>query len=168
MFDRVRSKEGLAYSISANWDAPATHQGLFIVYVETARPADAIWAIKGVLTDLTREPLPEEVIQKRRQERLNNFVLRFTSKAAQLHRMVMFDMLGLPRDCLQKYQEGVQRVAAQDTLAAARRHLHPEKMTIVVVADAKAARPQLEALGMPVMEYSMQSDEPLASVGSNA
>jgi zinc protease len=168
LFDQVRSKEGLAYSVSADWDAPATHPGLFVAYAETARPADAIRAIEGVLTNLTREPLPEEVIEKRRQQYLNTFVFRFTSKAAQLHRMVMYDMLGLPRDYLQKYQEGVQRVTAQDTLAAARRHLHPEKLTIVVVADAKAARPQLEALSMPVLEYSAQADEPLASAGRSA
>jgi zinc protease len=168
LFDRVRSKDGLAYSVAASWDAPATHQGLFIAYAETAKPAETISAIQRVLTDMARESLPEEVVERRRQERLNNFVFRFTSKPAQLNRIIMYDILGLPRDYLQRYQEGVQRVRAEDTLEAARQHLHPQKMTVVVVADAKSTRPQLESLGIPVLEYSLQGQGDVGTVGRNA
>ena len=153
----MRSRSGLAYSVSGGWDAPITHQGLFVAFAETARPADAITGIQAVLTDLTERELPGEVVERKKQERLNSFVFRFASKAAQLQRVVVYDILGLPKDYLQVYQEGVQRVCAADVLAAARRHLHTDAQMIVVVADAAEVRPQLRRLGVPIVEQQLPS-----------
>lgn len=161
LFDEVRSRAGLAYSVSGGWDAPITHQGLFIAFAETARPADAITGIQAVLSDLAVRELPSEVIERKKAERLNSFVFRFASKSAQLQRMVVYDILGLPKDYLQVYQEGVQRVKAADVLAAAQRHLHTDAQTIIVVADAKAVRPQLQGLGMPIVDKQL----PLSAAG---
>lgn len=42
-----------------------------------------------------------------------------------------------------------------DVLAAARRRLHPDAQTIVVAGDAASLRPQLEQLGLPVVDLPL-------------
>ena len=151
LFNSVRSQAGLAYTVSANWEAPFTHPGLFVAYAETAKPAETITAIQKVLQDVLDKPLPEDVVASKKQERLNSFVFQFASKASQLQRKVIYDIIGLPRDYLQQYQAGVQKVTVDDVLAAARRHLHPNQQSVVVVADASKCQKELERLGMLVI-----------------
>lgn len=40
LFDEIRSRQGLAYSVSGGWDSPLDHQGLFAGGGETSRPAE--------------------------------------------------------------------------------------------------------------------------------
>ena len=155
LFNSVRSQAGLAYTVSANWDAPATHPGLFLAYAETGKPAETIEAMQRVFKDVLEQPFSEERVDRKKQERLNSFVFTYSSKAAQLQRKVLYDLVGLPKDYLQQYQEGIQRVTAGDVLAAARRHLHPADQTIVVVADAEKARPGLQRLGLPIVPVEL-------------
>ena len=54
-----------------------------------------------------------------------------------------------------RYRDGVERVTAQDVLAAARRRLHPERLTVVVAGDAAALRPQLLELGLPIQDLTL-------------
>eukprot|EP00983_Pelagomonas_calceolata_P068831 1150102-Pelagomonas_calceolata.AAC.2 len=38
LFDQLRSREGLAYSVSGGWQSPPGHPGLFIAQAETSQP----------------------------------------------------------------------------------------------------------------------------------
>lgn len=60
-----------------------------------------------------------------------------------------------PRPPPSRYRSGVEQVGAADVLAAARRHLHPDRQTVVVAGDAAVLRPQLEALGLPVEDLQL-------------
>lgn len=62
-----------------------------------------------------------------------SFVFNFASKAAQLQRTLVYDLLGLPRDLLFRYRDGVARVAREDVLGAAQRHLHPTQQVLEAV-----------------------------------
>jgi zinc protease len=155
LFNSVRTQAGLAYTVSGNWEAPFTDPGLFIAYAETVKPAETVAAMQSVFHALLAQPLADSVVEGKKQERLNNFVFQFASKASQLQRKVVYDMLGLPQDYLQQYQAGVQAVTSDELLAAARQHLHPDEQAVVVVGDAAKLRPGLEGLGMPVDRLCM-------------
>lgn len=155
LFNSVRSQAGLAYTVNANWDAPITHPGLFLAYAETAKPAETIANMQRVFNDILAQPIPEERIERKKQERLNSFVFTYASKAAQLQRKVLYDLVGLPKDYLQQYQQGIQGVTAAGVHAAAQRHLHPDQQTIVVVADADRVRPGLQKLGLPIVPVEL-------------
>ena len=62
----------------------------------------------------------------------------------------------LPQDYLFKYRDNVQAVTAQGVLDAARRHLHPEQMTAVVVGNAAVVQPQLVAAGFDVVPLQLE------------
>jgi zinc protease len=55
-----------------------------------------------------------------------------------------------------RYRSGIEQVQPADVLAAAQRHLHPDRQTVVVAGDAKSLRPQLERLGMPIEELKLR------------
>lgn len=155
LFNSVRSQAGLAYSVSARWEAPVTHPGLFLAYAETAKPVDTIFAIQAVFSDVLAKPLPQDVIEQKKQELVNSFVFQYASKAAQLQRAVFFDLLGLPKEYEQQYQVGLQRVTTESAYVATKLHLHPDRQIIVVVGDAAALEPDLKRLGLPIETLEM-------------
>jgi zinc protease len=155
LFNSVRSQAGLAYSVSASWDVPFTHPGLFVAYAETAKPVETIFAIQAVFSDILAKPLPQDVVEQKKQELVNSFVFQYASKTAQLRRAALLDLLGLPKVYDQQYQAGLQRVTAESAYAATKLHLHPDRQIIVVVGDAAKVKPSLERLGLLIKTLEM-------------
>ncbi|KAL4448464.1 hypothetical protein ABPG75_005683 [Micractinium tetrahymenae] len=160
LFNDIRSREGLAYSVSGGWaPTPLDHPGLFSASAETAQPAALLAALQGALERAAEAPPSAEELQRAKQETLNKFVFNFASRTAQLNRIITFDLLGIPQDYLFRYRAGIERVQPADVLAAAQRRLHPRSQTIVVAGDASRLRGELErALGLPVED--LQLDRP--------
>jgi zinc protease len=50
---------------------------------------------------------------------------------------------GLPADYLQSYRDNVTAVTAEDVQRAAREHIHPDTLAIVIVGDAGDVLPQI-------------------------
>lgn len=59
------------------------------------------------------------------------------------------------QDYLFTYKRGIEGVTTQDVLEAAQRHLHPPEQLVVVAADARLAKPQLEARDKIVVLLSL-------------
>lgn len=59
------------------------------------------------------------------------------------------------QDYLFRYKAAVEAVTPADVLAAARRRLHPQSQVVVVAADARSARPQLERGGWDVVPLAL-------------
>jgi len=75
------------------------------------------------------------------------FPIRFettSSIAAALSVLVFYQ---LPDDYYDRYRERIRAITAEQILAAAQHHLHPDALQMVVVGDAAAVRPSLETLG---------------------
>ncbi|EFN56163.1 hypothetical protein CHLNCDRAFT_7930, partial [Chlorella variabilis] len=101
LFDQIRSREGLAYSVSGGWaSTPTDHPGLFLAAAETARPAALLAALRSALQDAAAAAPSEEEVQRAKEEALNQFVFSFASRPAQLNRIITFDLLGIPQDYL--------------------------------------------------------------------
>jgi len=160
LFDEIRSKAGLAYSVSGGWaSVPPDHPGLFLASAETAQPAQLLSALRKALSlAATTAPTVEEV-ERAREESLNSFIFGFASTGAQLRRSVAFTLLGIPQDYPFTYKNKLTKVTADDIKQAAQRHLHPEKMVTVVVGDAKKVKPQIEKmLGTTVEMLKLEND----------
>lgn len=63
-------------------------------------------------------------------------------------------MCGL-QDYLFTYKAGIEAVTAEDILAAARKHLHPQQQAVVVAADASAVSGQLRNQGRRVVPLTV-------------
>ena len=59
------------------------------------------------------------------------------------------------QDYLFTYKAGIEAVTAQDILAAAQRHLHPDRQTVVMAADADVFTRQLEEGGRRVLPMTV-------------
>lgn len=152
LFDGIRSREGLAYSVSASWSgASIDHPGLFLATAETARPAELLSALRSALNQAAATRPATEEVESAKEESLNAFVFAFASPQTQLRRAVAFELLGIPSDYLFRYRDGLSKVTANNVAAAAARHLHPGKETIIVVGDAAKVKQDIEnALGVKV------------------
>ena len=68
LFNQIRSREGLAYSVSGGWSAtPIDHPGLFIATAETAQPAALLAALRGALEEAVVAPPPAQELQRAKQ-----------------------------------------------------------------------------------------------------
>ena len=65
------------------------------------------------------------------------------------------DRLLALQDYLFTYKKGIEGVTPDDVLAAAKRHLHPSQQAVVMAADAKYVKPQLEASGRAVVPLQL-------------
>ena len=85
LFNQVRSREGLVYSVSGGFAAGLDHPGTFVVSGQTSAPAKFVRAVTAVLDDATRVPLPAAELQRAKDKALNSFVFNFASKYEHTH-----------------------------------------------------------------------------------
>ncbi|PNH03840.1 hypothetical protein TSOC_010067 [Tetrabaena socialis] len=156
LFDTLRSREGLAYSVSGAWDSPPDHPGLFVAGGQTSAPGDFLRSLRALLAAAAAEPPPAAELEAAKSETLNSFAFNFASNANQLQRILVYDLLGLPQDYLFRYFKGIEQVTRADVGRAAAAHLHPAFQAIVVVADREAAEPNLEAAGFRVLPMRLE------------
>lgn len=95
---QVRSRDGLAYSVSGGWvSTPVDYPGLFVASGETADAAKFLTTVRAVLHDATVSAPTEEEVARAKATTLNSFVFNFSSSAAQLQRIISYDLLGVPQ-----------------------------------------------------------------------
>ena len=87
------------------------------------------------------------------------FPIRYETTDAIAAALANVFVYGLPEDYFDTYRERVRSVTAADVLAAARAHLHPERIQIVAVGDPAAIRGPMETLGVsPVTMYDADGE----------
>ncbi|WPT12854.1 LOW QUALITY PROTEIN: zinc protease-like protein y4wB [Picochlorum sp. SENEW3] len=145
LFDRIRSKEGLAYSVSAGWaSTPIDHPGLFLATAQTERPAPLLKSLFTTLDMATTMIPSEEEFSRAQEQTLNSFVFSFASLQNQLRRAVIFETFGIDENYIYEYMDKVKTATPQSVQAAAARHLHPKQMTVMIIGDAKSIVPDIK------------------------
>jgi zinc protease len=148
LMQALRSEEGLTYSVGSGY-ALRRAPGPFYVSTFT-RVEELRRALDIVLSELERaksEPPGEDELRWARTLAAGQFALALETSDAVTSSLVDLDVYGLPRDSLDTYRGRVRAITAEDVVAAARDHLHPERAAIVLVGPAEAITPQLEGLG---------------------
>jgi len=74
------------------------------------------------------------------------FPIRFETTAAIAAALSVLVLHGLPEDYYDRYRARVRAISTEQILDAARRHLHPESLQMVVVGDPATIRAPLEAM----------------------
>lgn len=150
LMSRLRTEMGYAYSAASLWTTPQKYKGLVGVVTRT-RPENAVATLELILEILgeVRDAPPErDEVRTAVDQIANGFVFNFETAAQIIARRMSYLAQDLPEDWLERYLRRVQDVdppAVQDVF---RRHLHPERMTILVVGDPeRIGREALAALG---------------------
>lgn len=134
----IRDQRGLAYAVWSSF-APANPRGLFVVGCQTKAESteEVIHLIKEQVRRLIEEPPGEQELQRAKESLMNSFVFRFPTASDAVSAQMLLEIHGLPRDTYDTYVERVRAVTAQDVLAAARKYIHPDRLTVLVVGDSK-------------------------------
>ncbi len=148
LMEKVRAAAGLTYSVGSGFSLRRT-PGPFVVQTFTRVPETrrVIDLLLSVLEQARSDPPTARELRDAQSQAAGSFALGLETSDAIADALVSLDVYGLPEDSLDSYRRRVLAVTTAETAAAARDHLHPERMGIVVVGPAKALRPQLEGLG---------------------
>ena len=128
-------------------------------------------AVKTAVTDAAAREILSEIDRMRAEEIRPDelslatsyldgvFPIRYETTDAIAAALANLIIYGLPDDYFDRYRERVRAVTAADVLAAARAHLHPDRMQIVAVGDPGIVRAPLEKLGIgPVTVYDTEGN----------
>jgi predicted Zn-dependent peptidase len=146
----VRTELGLAYGAGTVWTTPRDHEGAFAAFTQTRADA-TVAAARTVLevVDGMRDARPAATEVRRAIDQIaNGFVFNFSTSARVVARRMLYEAEGLGPDWLERYVEGIQRVEARDVQRVARTHIHPSRMTLLVIGDTTAFDAPLRSLGL--------------------
>ncbi|MCP4685501.1 MAG: insulinase family protein [bacterium] len=148
MFNTVRTKEGLAYSTYGQYNQFIDYPGGFFNYsgTKSETTGKAARTMIDVIKSMQTEPPTADELRKGKEGYLNSFVFNFDSKGEVVNRLMTYDYHGLPDDFLQKQKENIEKVTAEDVVAAAKSKLKPDEMFIIVVGNAADFDEPLENL----------------------
>ena len=122
LFQRVRTKMGYAYDISARTGAPTTIiPGMFEISGSTKSQStvDTIQAIEEEIERIRTTEVTEEELKTAKDTALNSLVFAFDTKSKTLGRMLTYEYYGYPKDFIQQYQKALAAVTRADVLRVA-------------------------------------------------
>ncbi len=149
LFRRIRSDLGLAYASFAAWQAAFDHPGRFYIRVDT-KSESTVQALRETLQEvrrLTTEPVSQEELRVAKEGILNSFVFNFDTTGEIVRRLMAYEYYNYPRDFLERYKAGIEKVTADDVLRAAARHVQPDKLVILAAGRQQDFDQPLSVVG---------------------
>lgn len=165
----LRERLGVTYGAWSRFSA-RRGRGPFVAgaAVETDATGRAATEILSEMERLRVEHVPEEELADTRSYLIGTFpysLQALEGLAGRLEDLAIHP--GLPRDAYRRWPGLVAAVDVEAVAEAARKHLHPERATIVAVGPAESLRPQLAALGpLEVVEAAVEGEGETAAVPS--
>jgi zinc protease len=149
LFNDVRTKRGLAYSVGSRLNAGTHDQGVWLMRAETKLPSteEVISRFVANMNRMRTELVTDEELAEAKEAYVNSFVFSFTSPSAIVNRFIDLEYDGLPKDFLQQLRARVVALSKEDLLAAAKKHFHPDRLTIVAVGPGEALAKLLSGFG---------------------
>lgn len=148
LFNEVRSRQGLAYSVYGMWSPRFDYPGMFIAGGQTRSDA-TVQFIKALQTEIKRlqtQTVTEKELQFAKESTLNSFVFNFQDPAQTLSRLMRYEYYGYPADFLFRYQKAVTTTKTADIQRVAQKYLKPENLVTLVVGNQTAIQPPLTEL----------------------
>jgi zinc protease len=165
LFNEVRSRQGLAYSVYGFWSPRYDYPGMFIAGGQTRSEATVplIQAIKGEIEQLRTTPITPKELAYAKEGTLNSFVFNFQDPSQTLSRLMRYEYYGYPEDFLFRYQQGVEATTIDDVQRVAQTYLQPEQIVTLVVGNREAIQPPLTSLSTNVTSLDVTIPEPKSS-----
>lgn len=156
---RLRGEMGLVYGAQSSLELGTWEPGEFRVFLETenANAARVIEVARAEVRRLRDEPPSEPEMAFVKKAVLDGFPLLFDTAAEVAGRFAEDEYLGRPHGHWRTWRQRIERVTAEQVRQAARRHLRPDEMIVVVAGrwseisrGAATAGLKLESLAGPV------------------
>jgi zinc protease len=149
LFNNVRAKEGLAYSVFSQWNAGWDHAGTFLAggSSKSETTLEILEAIKREIARFGEGEVAAEELSLAKDTLLKGYVFEFDSTGEVVRRLMTYEYYGYPRDYLQRFRDNIEKVTAADVLRVARKHLETKKLAILVLGQEKDFGRPLRSLG---------------------
>ncbi len=147
--NRVRSAEGLTYSVGSRFGVEGRVPGLFkvVAFTRTDATPRAIAAVIEEIKRLREESVTEPELETVKEALSNSFLFRFIDPMETVRQLMLLEFQGLPADYYQTLLERYRAITPERLREVARRYLRPEDLAIVVVGDTRALEGALAPLG---------------------
>lgn len=149
LFNDVRTKRGLAYSVGSRLNTGVHDQGVWLMRAETKLPStqEVINRFVANMERMRTELVTDAELAEAKEAYVNSFVFSFASPSAIVGRFVELEYDGLPKDFLQQLRARVIALSKENILAAAKKHFHLDRLTIVAVGPGETLPKLLSGFG---------------------
>jgi len=156
LFQEVRTKLGLAYSVGGGYGAGYDHPGMFRVVAGT-KSETTVKAAKAMMDQieaLKTKPFTEDELKRARDQVLNSFIFNYDTKEKVLAEATKLEFYGYPADFLTRYREGVEHVTTADLDRVAKKYIDASKLAVLVVGNQ-------QQFGTPLTELGLGAPHPI-------
>ena len=162
LFNEVRSRKGLAYSVYGSWNPSYDFDGMFIAggQTQTDNTVPFIRSVVGEIEKLRTKLISEKELANAKESILNSFVFNFENPSQTLSRLMRYEYFDYPEDFIFEYQEQVQDTTQEDVLQVAKEYLQPDQLITLVVGNLEAMNPPLTSLETKVNLVDVSRTEP--------
>ncbi|MGF1590694.1 MAG: M16 family metallopeptidase [Pleurocapsa sp.] len=162
LFNEVRSRQGLAYSVYGSWSPSYDFDGLFIAGGQT-QTDNTVPFIKAIINEIQKvrtKMVSEQELANAKESILNSFVFNFQNPSQTLSRLMRYEYFDYPEDFIFEYQEQVQNTTREDILDVAQEYLQPDQLVTLVVGNVQAMNPPLTSLEQEINLVDISLPEP--------
>jgi zinc protease len=141
LMKQIRDNEGLVYGISSGFHA-MKQGGSFAVAMQTknATANQAIEETRAVITRFQADGATQQELDEAKDFLIGSFPLRMDTSAKMVGLLTSLEFYDLGLGYLNDYPKKIAAVTLADVKRVATRYIHPDKMTMVVVAKQSAAK----------------------------
>jgi zinc protease len=169
LFNRVRTKEGLAYATGSSWGAGYDMPGDYMAMASTKSGSTvrALNVIKEEIHKIGESEVTDGEIQQAKDSILNGIAFDFDSTGKIVTRLLQYEYFGYPPDFLQRYEDNVRKVTKAELLKVAKQYWDTNKMFVLIVGNTKEFDESLASLG-PVTKWDISIPKPKTEAVSAA
>jgi zinc protease len=144
----LREGKGYTYGAQTTFDV-RRFRGPFIASADVRNEVtdSAISEILHELQRIREEPVTPEELTMVKEFIIGSFPLQIETPNQIASKAIDLELYDLPRDFYDTFNDHVETVTAQDLLLIAQKHLHPDRVAIVVSGDPKEIAPKLQKFG---------------------
>ena len=134
LFDEVREKRGLSYSVNSHF-VPMAELGPFTASLQTdsSQADEAISVLRDEIGKFVTNGPTSQALEAAKQNLIGGFPLRIASNSKTLKYLAMIGFYQLPLNYLETFADHIAAVTVDSVRSAFKRRLDPKKMMLVVV-----------------------------------
>jgi zinc protease len=162
LFNEVRSRQGLAYSVYASWSPQYDFPGVFVAGGQTRSDATVpfIKSVLGELEKVRTQPIATSELAFAKDSVLNSFIFNFQDPSQTLSRLLRYEYFGYPKDFIFQYRKAIEATSIADIQRVAKTYLQPNKIVTLVVGNQKEIQPTLASLGQKITAIDITIPQP--------
>lgn len=159
LFNEVRTKRGLAYSVGSELSTGMYNQGMWHVWAETKLPStkEVLGQLVANIERMGTELVSDEELTQAKETYVNSSAFNFSSSSKTVGQLMQLEYDGLPKDFFQQLREKVLKVSKEDIVAVARKYLRLDRLKIIAVGAGGTLSKVLSTFGN-VKEIRLNSE----------